>query len=237
MFPIGDDDSDLKTFPYVNYFLIAANIIVYVIFQQLGTNDAFTYAYSTVPREIVTGVDLQGVQDILDATGRVIGRVRLEQSPQPLFLTVISSTFMHGSLMHIFGNMLYLWIFGDNLENRLGHLRYLAFYMVCGTLAAIAQIATDSSSIIPMLGASGAISGVLGGYLLMFPRRRVTVLLFVFVTHVPAAIALGAWIIFQIIESLYKNPAAGGVAYMAHVGGFIGGFVLVKVFALGTTSR
>ncbi len=140
---------------------------------------------------------------------------------------------MHGGFMHIFGNMLFLWVFGDNLENLLGHIRYAAFYIVCGLAAAAAQIVMDTDSVIPMLGASGAISGVLGGYLLLFPTRRVRALIFSFLTEVPAFVALGLWIGFQIIQGYYSSSETGGVAYAAHIGGFIAGLILIKVFAIG----
>jgi len=141
--------------------------------------------------------------------------------------------FMHGGFMHILGNMMFLWVFGDNLENMLGHLRYAAFYIVCGFAAAAAQIVMDTESIIPMLGASGAISGVLGGYLLLFPTRRVRALIFNFLTEVPAFVALGLWIGFQIVQGYFSSSETGGVAYAAHIGGFIAGVVLIKVFAIG----
>ena len=140
---------------------------------------------------------------------------------------------MHGGLMHLFGNMLFLWVFGDNLENLLGHVRYAAFYLVCGLAAAVAQILMDTSSVIPMLGASGAISGILGGYILLFPKRRVRALIFNFLTEVPAYIAVGIWIVYQIIVGYLSSAETGGVAYAAHIGGFIAGLVLVKIFALG----
>jgi len=141
--------------------------------------------------------------------------------------------FMHGGIMHIFGNMLFLWVFGDNLENQLGHVRYAAFYIVCGIAAALAQVVLDTDSIIPMLGASGAISGVLGGYLLLFPRRRVRALIFNFLTEVPAFIAVGIWIVYQIVIGYLTPSGTGGVAYAAHIGGFIAGLVLIKIFAIG----
>jgi membrane associated rhomboid family serine protease len=141
--------------------------------------------------------------------------------------------FMHGSIMHIFGNMLFLWIFGDNIENLIGHVRYAIFYIVCGFAAALGQIVMDTDSIIPMLGASGAISGVLGGYLLLFPTRRVRALLFNIYTTVPAYIALGIWIAYQIISGYLTPAGTGGVAYAAHIGGFVAGLVLIKIFAIG----
>ena len=141
--------------------------------------------------------------------------------------------FMHGGFMHLFGNMLFLWVFGDNLENLLGHVRYAAFYIVCGIAAALAQIVMDTDSVIPMLGASGAISGVLGGYLLLFPTRRVRAIIFNFLTEVPAYVAVGIWIIYQIVVGYLSSAETGGVAYAAHIGGFFAGLVLVKIFALG----
>ncbi len=140
---------------------------------------------------------------------------------------------MHGDIMHIFGNMMFLFIFGDNLENLLGHIRYAAFYIVCGLAAAFAQIFMDTGSVIPMLGASGAISGVLGGYFLLFPQRQVRAIIFSFLTTVPAFVALGIWIAYQLITGYLTPAGTGGVAYAAHIGGFIAGLALVKVFAIG----
>ncbi|HEX8287066.1 MAG TPA: rhomboid family intramembrane serine protease [Pyrinomonadaceae bacterium] len=236
MFPIGDDNSDRTITPYVNYLFIAINILVFVFLQGIGGNDAFSYAFSLVPREITTGIDLSGTQIVRDALGNT-GRVELYPTPLPVYFNFLSSMFMHGDLMHIFGNMLFLWVFGDNLEDRLGHIRYLAFYLVCGFAAAFAQIVMDTDSIIPMLGASGAISGVLGGYLLLFPRRRVRAIVFNFLTEVPAFVALGIWIVFQIIQGYFSPPGTGGVAYAAHIGGFFAGVVLIKIFAIGTNKN
>jgi membrane associated rhomboid family serine protease len=233
LFPIGDDNSDLLRFPYVTYLLIAANIVVYILFQGAGYNDAFTYAFSVVPREITTGIDLAAPLVIRDSFGnRAV--IPLQPTPIPVWGTILTSMFMHGGLMHIFGNMLYLWIFGDNLEDRLGHVRFAVFYLVCGVFAALAQIFTDQNSIIPMLGASGAISGVLGGYILLFPRRSITAIIFFTVIQIPAFIALGIWIGLQLFQGYFSSAEAGGVAYMAHIGGFVAGFLLIKVFALGT---
>jgi len=232
MFPISDDNSDRTITPIVNYLFIGINILVFVLLQGIGSNDAFSYAYSLVPQEITTGVDITGVQVVRDALGNV-GQVQHYETPLPVYFNFLSSMFMHGGIMHIFGNMLFLWVFGDNLENMLGHIRFAAFYIVCGIAAALAQIVMDSGSIIPMLGASGAISGVLGGYLLLFPTRRVRALIFNFLTEVPAFVALGLWIGFQIIQGYFSPPGAGGVAYAAHIGGFVAGLVLIKIFAIG----
>lgn len=232
MFPIGDDNSDRTITPYVNYIFIGVNLLVFVLLQGLGGNDSFSYAYSLVPKEITDGIDITGVQVIRDTFGST-GEVQHYPTSLPVYFNFLSSMFMHGDIMHIFGNMLFLWVFGDNLENLLGHVRFAAFYIVCGIAAALAQIVMDTDSIIPMLGASGAISGVLGGYVLLFPKREVRALIFSFLTTVPAFIAIGIWIGYQLIVG-YLTPAGnGGVAYAAHIGGFIAGVVLIKIFALG----
>ena len=155
--------------------------------------------------------------------------------------------FMHGGIAHIAGNMLFLWIFGDNIEDRLGHIKYVIFYLLCGVIASLAHVfttgvfATDQSSLlVPSLGASGAISGVLGGYILLHPTRRVTVLLFRFFTQVPAYVAIGLWFLFQLISGLGMlggGSQTGGVAYAAHIGGFIAGLVLIKLFDRGSSGR
>lgn len=233
MFPIGDDNSEITITPYVNYLFIGINILVFVLLQQIGSNDAFSYAFSLVPREVTTGVDLQGVIPVTNAAGQVLGEIQHFSTPLPVYFNFLSSMFMHGDIMHIFGNMLFLWIFGDNLENLLGHIRFAAFYIVCGFAAAFAQVVMEPSSAIPMLGASGAISGVLGGYLVLFPQRQVRALIFNFLTTVPAFVALGLWIGYQILLGFLAPAGQGGVAYAAHIGGFIAGVVLIKLFALG----
>ncbi|HKI35560.1 MAG TPA: rhomboid family intramembrane serine protease [Gemmataceae bacterium] len=246
--PLWDDNSDRRTFPYVNYALIGLNVFVFVVLQQFGSNDQVTYAFACVPAEIVQGRILetppQAVED--PVTGDKILVPGLQPMPLPLpdpfaaWITLLTSMFLHGGIAHIAGNMLFLWIFGDNVEDHLGHVRYVFFYLVCGVLASLAHVvatyAFDQDPMIPSLGASGAISGVLGGYLLLFPYRRVTVLLFRFLTQVPAWVAVGMWFVFQIVSgigALGPGSQAGGVAYAAHVGGFVVGLALVKVFALG----
>lgn len=232
MFPIGDDNSEIKIIPVVNYAIIGVNILVFVLLQQLGSNDAFTYAFSLVPKEITSGVDLSTVQVIRDSMGNT-GQIPQYPTPLPVYFNFLSSMFMHGSIMHIGGNMLFLWIFGDNLENLLGHIRYLVFYLLCGFAAAAAQILMGPDSVIPMLGASGAISGVLGGYILLFPQRRVRAILFNFLTTVPAFVAIGIWIGYQLLLGFLTPSDSGGVAYAAHIGGFIAGIALIKVIAWG----
>jgi membrane associated rhomboid family serine protease len=246
LFPIADENSDRRTTPVVNYVLIAINILVFVFLQGVGSNEKFTYAFSTVPAEIVTGKDIATQDRTLEhpVTGQIVEISGLQPTPIPVYLTLITSMFMHGGIAHIFGNMLFLWIFGDNIEDRLGHFRYLTFYLVCGVLAGLAHVFTTvafagenaESLLIPSLGASGAISGVLGGYLLLYPTRRVMVMISWFVTAVPAFIAIGLWFIFQLISGLGmlgSGSQAGGVAYAAHIGGFIAGLVLIKVFEIG----
>jgi len=246
LFPIGDDNRDRTMTPVVNYLLIVANVLVFVFLQGLGTNDAFTYSFSTVPQEIVTGRDVvtasRSVEDPL--SGDRFRMPGLQPTPVFVYLTLVTSMFMHGGLAHLFGNMLFLWIFGDNLENALGRSRYLTFYLVCGLIAALSHVAATSllngNMLIPSLGASGAISGVLGGYLILFPHRRVKVLMLRTVTEVPAFMALGLWFLFQIVNGLGvlgADSQAGGVAYAAHIGGFLAGCVLVKVFATRQVSR
>jgi len=249
IFPLYDDNSDRTTTPIVNYTLIAINILVFVFLQQLGTNERLTYAFSTVPGEIITGRDIRTPDRVLvdPATGQELLVPGLQPTPFSVYLTLLFSMFMHGGIAHIAGNMLFLWIFGDNVEDRMGHLRYLIFYLVCGVLASMAHVltsamlATDPASLlIPSLGASGAISGVLGGYIVLYPHRRVTAIVFRFVTEVPAYVAIGIWFGFQLISSvgvLGGGSQLGGVAYAAHIGGFVAGIVLVKVFTIGRGAR
>ncbi len=232
MFPIGDDNSDRRIQPVINYIFIAINVLVFLILQQLGSNEAFTYAFSLVPKEITTGVDLTGIQIIRDSVGNT-AEIQQYATPLPVYFNFLSSMFMHGSIMHILGNMLFLWIFGDNLENLLGHIRYGVFYIICGIAAAASQIVMEPGSIIPMLGASGAISGVLGGYVLLFPTRPVRAVIFNFMTTVPAFVAIGIWIVYQIVIGYLSSSGTGGVAYAAHIGGFFAGLALIKVFAIG----
>jgi membrane associated rhomboid family serine protease len=235
MFPIGDDNSDIVITPYVNYAFIAINVLVFVFLQQLGNDETFTYAFSLVPKEITTGIDLIGPQSIM--VGEQTAQIMHQNTPLPVYFNFISSMFMHGGFGHIFGNMLFLWIFGDNIENLIGHFRYIAFYLICGIAAALAQIIMGPDSIIPMLGASGAISGVLGGYILLFPKRKVRALILRMYTTVPAYIALGLWIGYQIVLGYLAPSGEGGVAYAAHIGGFVAGVALIKVFAIGKSPR
>jgi membrane associated rhomboid family serine protease len=232
--PLGDDDSLRKSTPVVTYVLIAINAVVWFI--QLSSGEPFTNGFATVPYEITHGVDLNGVFDI--TAGGQVFPIHLYNSPAPVYLTLLSAMFMHGSWMHILGNMLYLWIFGDNVEDLLGRGRYLVFYLVCGIAASVAQVLYSPDSYIPSLGASGAIAGVLGAYAIKFPRNKVRVLMVRTITQMPAIFVLGLWILLQVVSQV-GTPAgeASGVAYMAHIGGFVAGLVLVMVMARRRAER
>ena len=224
LFPIGDDNTERRITPYVNYTLIAINVLVFL--YQLG-HPEFTYGYSVVPAEITRGIDISGYVPIGGS------RLRLYNSPSPIYLTLLSAMFMHGGWLHLGGNMLYLWIFGDNVEDRMGHLKYLIFYLLCGFLASATHIFFGPDSMIPSLGASGAIAGVLGAYLVLFPRQGVRVYQFGMIVEVPALIVIGLWGLLQFISgfgSLSEIGKSGGVAFMAHIGGFVAGIVLVFLF-------
>ena len=245
IFPISDDNSDRASTPFVNYLLILINILVFVFLQGMGSNEKFTYAYSTVPQEIITNRDVDRPVVVQDPISQEpLARIDLQPTPISVYLTLITSMFMHGGWAHIFGNMLFLWIFGDNIENAIGKVRYLVFYLVCGVIASLshvfATVAFAGNPYIPSLGASGAISGVLGGYILLYPHKRVTVIMFSMLTQVPAIVAIGLWFGFQVISGLGwlgSGSAIGGVAYGAHIGGFIAGLVLIKLFAIGRGAR
>ncbi|MEP6995548.1 MAG: rhomboid family intramembrane serine protease [Acidobacteriota bacterium] len=235
MIPIGDDNSDRVRAPLVNWLLIAANLFVFIALQGLGANQRFTMAYATVPAEILTGRDIAAPIPIRDAYGRTVEELNLEPTPIPVYLTLLTAMFMHGGIAHIAGNMLYLWIFGDNLEDAMGHGRYLVFYLLTGTVASISHVLVTALSganpLIPSLGASGAISGVLGGYILLFPHRRVRVLFLYQIMQVPAIVAIGLWFLFQLVSGAGMiGGDTGGVAYGAHIGGFIAGLLLVRLF-------
>ena len=240
MMPIGDDNSGRTLVPFVNYVLIALNIAVFVLLQGMGTNERFTYAFSTIPEEIRTGVDI--ARPVRIEVGDQSATIPLQPTPGSVYTTLLVSMFMHGSLMHLLGNMLFLWIFGDNVEDDLSHGRYLGFYLSTGVIASLAHVISTfvfgDNPMIPSLGASGAISGVMGGYLVLHPHRRVRVIVLRTFTEVPGYVAVGLWFVLQLISAfgvIGQGPqSGGGVAFMAHIGGFIAGVVLVKVFAIGS---
>ena len=231
LLPIGDDDSTLSGLAPVTWGLILVNIVVFLLFQQAGGNDAFTYGWSVVPREITQGIDLVRSQTAVFEGERLT--VPQAPGPSPIYLTMLSALFMHGGWMHLLGNLLYLWIFGDNVEHRFGSVAFLVFYLASGLAATFAQIALDPDSIIPNLGASGAISGVMGAYLVLFPTNKVRALFFIFIFTVPAVVAIGLWIVFQFISGygaiIVADEMAGGVAYGAHIGGFFAGIALAFI--------
>ncbi len=228
LFPIGDDDRHLDGPAFVTLAILLANVGVFVL-QLLDPE--LIYGWSTVPFEIMSGRDL-----VNDAAATLnpsdLSRLPQRPGPVPIYLTLFSSMFMHGGFGHLFGNLLYLWIFGDNVEHRFGHGAFLAFYLVSGLAASAAQIALDPDSVIPSLGASGAISGVLGAYLVLFPRNRVHAIFFFRVVAVPAILAIGLWIAFQFVNgfgAIAASEQTGGVAYGAHIGGFVAGVVLALI--------
>jgi rhomboid family protein len=229
--PIGDEDTGGRPgLPYINLAIIAINVVVF-LYQLIDPN--FTNGYSTVPAEITSGKDIIG-QILLvapDGTNVVIDEA---PGPMPIWLTLLTSMFMHGGWLHIGGNMLFLFIFGDNIEKAYGHLKYLAFYLVCGIIAGLAHVLSQPDSIIPSLGASGAISGVMAGYLVLFPTNRVRVLLALGIVllrpiMVPAVVMIGVWALLQFVNGLGAiavTDQTSGVAYWAHIGGFIAGAVI-----------
>lgn len=228
LLPLSDDNTGRRSTPYVVYLFLAINIVVFIL--QFTQGDRFTLGYAAVPFEIINNTDLVGER----------GGIPQVPGPAPIWLTLFSSMFMHGGFMHIAGNMLYLWVFGDNIEDNFGHLKFAIFYVICGLFASFSQILLDPQSVIPTLGASGAIAGVLGAYLVMFPKNRVNSLLplgIIWTTvNVPAWVMLGLWIVLQFfsqvaaISSHTAQTRGGGVAYMAHIGGFIAGMILVFLF-------
>ncbi len=217
IFPIGDDQVKGGNKPIFSYSFIAINVAIFV--YQLS-NLAFTYGFSTVPYEILNGVDL-----VIETDG-----VPQSPGPFPIYLTMISSMFMHGGWMHLIGNMVFLWVFGDNIESAIGSVKFLAFYILGGIVASATHILTNSASVVPSLGASGAIAAVLGAYLVMFPQSRIKMLILIFFRtfRIPAFVFLGFWIIqnlFSGIGSLGVTGTGSGVAWWSHIGGFVFGVI------------
>ena len=213
MLPIGDDNTARRTFPFVTYGLIAINVLFF--FVELAGGDAFIINWAFVPS-------------------------RFMANPFRDFLTLFSSMFMHAGWLHLGSNMLYLWIFGDNVEDRFGHIKFIIFYLLCGLVATFSQLAFSMGSNLPNLGASGAIAGVLGAYILLLPKGRVRVLQGQAVIQVPALIVIGLWIVLQLfsgIASISSSVNTGGVAYLAHIGGFVAGLVLTFLFRGNSTRR
>lgn len=206
MLPIGDDNSSRRSVPLLTYGLIALNVLFFLV--ELSGGDAFIMQWSFVPSRFLA-------------------------DPAADLVTVFTSMFMHAGWLHLGSNMLYLWIFGDNVEDRFGKIPFMIFYLLSGLAATAAQLAFSLHSAIPNLGASGAIAGVLGAYMVMFPRSRVNVLMGRGVIPMSAVIVIGFWFVLQLfsgVGSIARASDAGGVAYMAHIGGFVAGFLLTFVF-------
>mgnify|MGYP001594096342 CR=1 FL=1 len=218
MIPLKDD-APTSSFPFVTLSIIAINIAVFVYEMTLGAErlSAFVLSTAVIPHEIVS---MGGIRPIV-----------------PLPLTLFSAMFVHGGLLHVGGNMLFMWIFGDNIEDRFGHFKFIVFYLGAGLAASLTQILVDPSSMTPMIGASGAVAGVLGAYFLLFPAANVKTLVFlvffVSVVKIPAVIFLGVWFLMQIASSSY----GGGIAWYAHIGGFVAGIATVLVFLRKKRSR
>jgi len=217
MFPIHDDNPTRIT-PYVTYALLLACVLIFI--WQISLGDAAqqaVYSFGVIP-------------SVLFATKSL----PLELEILPAWLTIFSSMFLHGGWMHLIGNMLYLWVFGNNVEDAMGHKRFILFYLSCGLLAALTQAVLNPDSEIPMIGASGAISGVLGAYLLLHPHARILVVIpigiFIYTPWIAAYWVLGFWFVLQIINSLISASDMGGVAYGAHLGGFVAGMMLIPLF-------
>jgi len=220
MFPLKDN-IPARRFPTVNVWLIVVNVICFAYELQLGSGlDRFVQNYGFVPSRFAAQLE----------AGTMLGAL----------VPVYTSMFLHGGFLHLFGNMWMLWIFGDNVEDSMGHLRYLVFYLLCGTCSVFAQAMADTGSTLPLVGASGAISGVLGAYFVLFPRARILTLLPIiiifYLIEVPAYVFLGLWFLLQMLWGYFQHLAdaggsTGGVARWAHVGGFFSGMILVWLFA------
>jgi membrane associated rhomboid family serine protease len=216
MIPIRDSNPT-RYFPVVTVLFIVINVAVYLYEYALGENGGrvFIASYALVPERL------------FHASAAVHG-------PVPAGVTILTSMFLHGGFFHIAGNMLYLWIFGNNIEDAMGRARFVAFYLVCGAVAALGHALLNTRSTVPMIGASGAISGVLGAYLLLYPNARVMTLFilgfFVRMIEIPALVVLGFWFVFQILNAMVASGEGGGVAWFAHLGGFIAGMALIGFF-------
>lgn len=227
MIPIGDEKVPGRGLGIVTIGLIVINALVFVLLQLPDGDQSFTYGYAAIAREITTGEDLTATQTVETPEGAQ--PVPQAPGPNPIYLTLLTSMFMHAGWVHLIGNMAFLWIFGDNVEHAMSRGLYILFYLIAGIAGSFAQIMTDPGSVIPSLGASGAISGVLGAYLVLYPRNRVRVLIGRYPTVVPAIVAIGMWAVFQIINGVgafaVSEETTGGVAYMAHIGGFVVGLL------------
>ncbi|MBI2935918.1 MAG: rhomboid family intramembrane serine protease [Chloroflexi bacterium] len=229
MIPISDPDLRRRSWPYVTVALLLLNVAVFIYELSLGPLErtAFIYRWGLIPAELTRGREFTE----LVTTGGVLDIA----SPLPAWGMLFSSMFLHGGFMHVLGNMVYLWVFGDNVEDRLGHTKYLLFYLAAGIAAAWVQIAADVNGRVPTIGASGAIAGVLGAYLLLYPQSRINTLVlwgFISIIRIPAVFLLGFWFVLQFFSGVGSLGVAsqGGVAYWAHVGGFVAGALVVALY-------
>ncbi len=249
MLPFSDSDLKRNSFPFVNIGLIAICTIVFVyelFLSELDTN-LFFLTYGLIPAELTEGLDYSWISaqglltseqlfgentSLLESNGYIANI----ESSVPAWATMFTSMFIHGGWMHFIGNMLFLWVFGDNIEDKFGHFRYLLFYLAAGVVACLFQVATDTSSQIPTIGASGAIAGALGAYLMLYPYSRISTLVVFFlitVVRISAVYLLGFWIFLQFVPAmgeLGSSSQSGGVAYWAHIGGFLFGMAVVAIY-------
>ena len=225
--------------PWATRLLLLINVVVFVFFEPWGTDNecaqqAFFLRHAAIPNEIVEGQPLDAREVAVSTTPAC------ELSPipdKPVYLSILTAMFLHGGWGHLLGNMLFLWIFGDNVEDRLGHIRYLGFYLLTGAIATLAFVLPSPDSPSTLVGASGAIAGVLGAYLVMFPRSRITVIvlpLWFLPFSLPAVLVLGFWLVVQVLEVRIDPLAGGGVAYLAHVAGFVAGMVIARLLRHST---
>jgi membrane associated rhomboid family serine protease len=219
MIPIGDYAGARPRFPYVNIALIAINVAVFIYQLSLGAGlERFFFTWGAIPAELTQGTDLPPTVEY----------------GLPVYATLLTSMFMHGGWLHLLGNMLYLWVFGDNVESAFGSVKYLVFYLICGFGAAAAQIVTDLDSTVPLIGASGAIAGVMGAYLVMFPGATVRTVVFIFifftVTYLPALLVIGLWFVLQVFQGIASIGMDVGTAFWAHIGGLVVGALLAPLF-------
>lgn len=210
------DDNPTTHFPIVTILLIGVNTLIFLYQISSADSRAFIYSYGVIPYYLFHGDAETGI---------------------PIAVNIFTSMFLHGGLLHLAGNMLYLWIFGNNIEDKLGIFRFIIFYLICGIIATYSHALSDPSSMIPMIGASGAISGILGAYLVLFPRARIHTLIFfgffIQVIKVPAIIVIGFWIVIQLVNGILSKGlygGEGGVAWFAHIGGFLAGVIIIKLF-------
>ncbi len=221
MIPLKDNNPT-KTFPFITIAIIILNVFIFIVELAQGQHlEGFIRSFGCIPYEVTTGIDIEPYVFF------------------PLRFTILTSMFLHGGWMHIIGNMLYLWIFGNNIEDKLGHFRFICFYFLVGVVATAAQIFINPSSTIPQIGASGAISGILGAYIVLFPKTKVLTLIPIFyiirIVTLPAFVVLGFWIVLQIVNGFVSlsYTAHGGVAFFAHIGGFISGTAFIYPFLIG----